>query len=52
MSFIGDKLTPKVICVLTPEAVKVNLYPAVSFYELFILLRKLRSCVRLYIVLC
>jgi hypothetical protein len=45
-------LNPKVICVLTPEAVKVNLYSAVSFHKLFILLRKLISYVRLYIVLC
>jgi hypothetical protein len=32
---VGDKLTPKVNRVLTPEAVKVNLYPAVSFHDLF-----------------
>ena len=45
---VGDKLTPKVNCVLTPEAAKVNLYPAVSFYDYFICLRKLRSCVNLF----
>ena len=53
---VGDKLTPKVICVLTPEAAKVNLYPAVSFHELFYMVKKVKILcefmLRLYIVLC
>ena len=53
---VGDKLTPKVICVLTPEAAKVNLYPAVSFHELFYMVKKVNILcefmLRLYIVFC
>ena len=33
--FVGDKLTPKVNFILTPEAVKVNLYPAL-FHKLYL----------------